>query len=342
MKRAYAPLIDGLNIIPLLYPNLGFQKSGNMLHFDKVFASFHDPVVELVERAEDADLLLVPHPFAAARKYPQYMETMLATAARLEKKLLVVLYGDSDEIVDLPNTVVLRTSQYSYHKRQNDIMMPAYAEDLLGGQPFIARQKTQRPTVGFCGWSKPRDLKNLVGTFVKNAAVELRALSNPSLRSELKGITLRSRAMQALRDTDGIVCNFIERSSYSGHKNTIRLDPTQARSEFIANMEGSDFVLCAKGDGNFSYRFYETLSMGRIPLLLDTHCCLPLEHRIDYSAFVCRVPLTDLRNIGTRIREWYDACSPEEWMKRQQLARDAFEKQLYAPAFFKMLFDEVL
>lgn len=342
MKRAYAPLIDGLQVIPLLYPNLGFRSSGNMLHFDNVFAGFTEPVVELVGSAQEADVLLVPHPFAAARKHDAYMAQMTEAAVRLGKKLVLVLYGDSDEIITIPNTVVLRTSQYSYRKQPHELMMPAYAEDLLAGRAFTPRAKGDRPTVGFCGWSKPKNLKNRIGTFVKNALTEAKALVNGDRRSELKGITLRSRALDCLRGTDGIVCNFIERSSYSGHKNTISLDPVRARQEFVANMEGSDFVLCVKGDGNFSYRFYETLSMGRIPLLLDTHCCLPLEDRIDYSAFVCRVPLSDLRNIGIRVREWYDACSPEEWMKRQQLARDAFTKQLCAPAFFRILFDELL
>lgn len=342
MKRAYAPLIDGQQIIPPLYPNLGFRSSGNMLHFDKVFAACTEPVVELVDRAEDADILLIPHPFAAARKHEAYMTRMTETAVRLGKKLVLVLYGDSDEIINLPNAVVLRTSQYSYRKQNNEIMMPAYAEDLLAGRTFTPRAKGDRPTIGFCGWSKPRDLKNLVGTFVKNAVTEAKALVNSDRRSELKGITLRSRALSSLRGTDGIICNFIERSSYSGHKNTISLDPQRARQEFVANMEGSDFVLCVKGDGNFSYRFYETLSMGRIPLLLDTHCCLPLEDRIDYSAFVCRVPLSDLRNIGTRVREWYGAHSPQEFAARQQSARDAFAEALSTPKFFAIAFRELL
>lgn len=342
MKKVYAPLIDGLQIIPLLYPNLGFRPSGNMLHFDKTFAGFTTPVVELTDTPEAADFLLIPHPFAAARRHPAYVDRMVATATRLGKNLIVVLYGDSDEILRLPHTIVLRTSQYAYRKQANDVMMPAYAEDLLADRPFVPRHKAEKPTIGFCGWSQPRDYKNRIGTFIKNAIVEARALADSKVRSELKGITLRARALHALRNDTRVICNVIERSSYSGHRHTIGLDPLRARREFIENMEGSDFVLCVKGDGNFSYRFYETLSMGRIPLLLDTHCCLPLEGIVDYGACVCRVPLPELRQIGAHARRWYDACSPDEFVEKQRKARAAFTDALSTPRFLERLFREVL
>ena len=38
-----------------------------------------------------------------------------------------------------------------------------------------------------------------------------------------------------------------------------------------------------RGAGNFSYRFYETLMMGRIPIFIDTDCVLPFEELINFS-----------------------------------------------------------
>jgi hypothetical protein len=48
-----------------------------------------------------------------------------------------------------------------------------------------------------------------------------------------------------------------------------------ARVEFLTNLKNSLFCFCFRGAGNFSYRLYECLMMGRIPVLIDTDCVLP-------------------------------------------------------------------
>ena len=47
-------------------------------------------------------------------------------------------------------------------------------------------------------------------------------------------------------------------------------------------MLSAPFVICLRGNGNFSVRFYETLALGRIPILIDTDCVLPLNSEIDW------------------------------------------------------------
>jgi hypothetical protein len=62
--------------------------------------------------------------------------------------------------------------------------------------------------------------------------------------------------------------NFILRDKWfngayeDGRLNRARMD--ESRREYVENMFGSDYVLCTRGSGNFSIRFYETLSSGRI------------------------------------------------------------------------------
>ena len=41
-----------------------------------------------------------------------------------------------------------------------------------------------------------------------------------------------------------------------------------------------------RGAGNFSYRFYEALSFGRIPILIDTDTLLPLQTKIEWSEHI--------------------------------------------------------
>lgn len=59
---------------------------------------------------------------------------------------------------------------------------------------------------------------------------------------------------------------------------------------YWAQMRRSRFVLCPRGRGLNSRRFFETLAAGRIPVLISDAVKLPLEGLIDYAAFTVRVP----------------------------------------------------
>jgi hypothetical protein len=64
-----------------------------------------------------------------------------------------------------------------------------------------------------------------------------------------------------------------------------------ARREYYNNLAAGDITFCSRGNGNFSYRFYEALSFGRIPLLIDTDCELPFERRgaINWDDYIIRI-----------------------------------------------------
>ena len=70
-----------------------------------------------------------------------------------------------------------------------------------------------------------------------------------------------------------IPTNFIIRKGFwaSG------VDRQIARKEYFDNISQNIFNFCYRGAGNFSYRFYETLMMGKIPVLVDTDCVFPIE-----------------------------------------------------------------
>lgn len=53
------------------------------------------------------------------------------------------------------------------------------------------------------------------------------------------------------------------------------IEKIQARQDFINNIKDNLFTFCFRGEGNFSYRFYETLMMGRIPIVINTNCSFP-------------------------------------------------------------------
>ena len=91
------------------------------------------------------------------------------------------------------------------------------------------------------------------------------------------------QAIKALRECRDISVNFIIRNSYSSHANTIELLAEEARGQYIDNILKSDLSLAVRGDANISCRFYEILSLGRVPLFVDTDCVLPMENVVDYK-----------------------------------------------------------
>ena len=99
-------------------------------------------------------------------------------------------------------------------------------------------------------------------------------------------------------------------------------------------MVNSDFVLCPKGDGNYSVRFYEALSLGRIPILIDTDMVLPLEETLDYSKFILRVDHADMHRLEDIVADFYEALSNEEFQAMQMEAREAFATHLRYDSFF--------
>jgi hypothetical protein len=337
MLTLYTQRLPGVPLVPLLYPNFGRDDRATALFIKGAFAEFKGPLIAVTDDPAAADALLIPHNFKSVRDRREYLLHIANLSRTHRKRIVVFWHGDDDVPVELPNTIVFRTSLYGARKRPEEIAMPTYAEDLLRGDPLCMREKSDTPTIGFCGWAEYRDLKNRVGSLLRNALVEAQVVLRRDLRLRClrKGLSIRRDAIRILRRSDRVHTNFLIRSSYSGHRDTIRMDPAIARREYRDNLLGCDLALVVKGDGNYSYRFYEALSLGRVPLLIDTDCVLPLADRIDYDAFVLRVPLAELSALPERARTWWDRCPPEAFAAAQRSARQAFTEHLSTVSFLR-------
>src|SRR5262245_47773859 len=93
------------------------------------------------------------------------------------------------------------------------------------------------------------------------------------------GIYLRKLVMSHLNASRRVETSFIVRDAYFGGNPAPQ---SRIRTEYIQNILESDYVLCVRGNGNFSFRFFETMSLGRTPVLIDTDCVLPLDFMHDY------------------------------------------------------------
>ena len=95
----------------------------------------------------------------------------------------------------------------------------------------------------------------------------------------------------------------------------------KARQEYVQNMIESDYILCARGAGNFSYRLYETLSCGRIPVFIDTDCVLPYNFAIEWKKYCVWVNEGELSHIAEKVAEFHSRLSPQEFLDLQSACR---------------------
>jgi hypothetical protein len=83
--------------------------------------------------------------------------------------------------------------------------------------------------------------------------------------------------------------------------------------------------VCARGAGNFSYRLYETMMMGRIPIIIDTDQCFPFDNILQYNEFCVIIDYTEIESAEQKIKEWLNKKSESEIEQIQNINRNVWE-----------------
>ena len=255
-------------------------------------------------------------------------ERVVATAREAGKPAVVFVTGDEHRTVR-DASLVLQTSLERSKRLPNEFALPAWSEDFvtahLRGEVPI-RRKAPRPVVGFCG-----------------LAPERRGI-RARLRAHEAHTSVRARALHLLREHRALDTNFVVRDRFLGGAivgGVVDADAMRrVRSEYVRNMVESDYVICARGAGNFSYRLYETLSCGRIPVFVDTDAVLPWTSRPTGG------PLhlgrrVGARPIGERVAEFHDAIGDEEFVDLQHSCRRFWEHYVAPEGFFACFHDHL-
>jgi len=313
--------LSGARVVPFLASS---DQGGKRL-FQNLPTGSYDGIFRSVTDPAAAQVHIIPHEYAVMRSHPQVLASYIEGAKRAGKPVLLSAYQDDPEPLNVKGAAIFRASLYKSKQSKGEIVMPAYVEDLgaqYGHNPLI----TKDASVGFVGKAGFRNTLEAVRYGVRNYVVRQGA--------DREGIYFRRSALDALRRHPSVKVNAIIRRSFSAHKDTIERPEEELRAEYVANMRDSLFTLAPRGDGNYSLRFYETLSMGRIPILIDTDMALPFEDKIAYDQFIVRVPWKDIARIGEYVDRFLEKPT-EEIVEAQRKAREAFERYLYMPAFLR-------
>lgn len=260
------------------------------------------------------------------------------------KPLLVYWASDASEPFPYEGVTVLRPSLFRSRPEPRAFALPGFHEDLLEyvGGALPVRERREWAVVSFCGYAPapPPVAGGVVGRARRRVGDMRRAWAVRRGEPLAEDRYVRWHALRALERQSAVAVSFVERSDFGGGAVFPELDVERwrvAREEFVANMAASDYVLCVRGGGNYSYRLTETLALGRIPVFVDTDCVLPWADRIPWQEHVVWLDRRDLPRIGERIAAFHAALSAEAFEALQRRNRELYEEWLSPLGFHRKL-----
>jgi hypothetical protein len=290
---------------------------------------------------EDCDYLLYSlQPLISSCFDPNAPEglRLSALAKKFNKPLLVFYQGDSSEPLPFENAIVFRTSFDFSHKKSYEHAIPVIVSDPLkhlGLSSIQVRQKKDRASVGFCG--NLRDVRlnpSWFRKFTKNLGYGIigmprlyRAFQTVGIHfSRAPGRIARTQAAAALLRSSRVDFNLIERPASIWDGGFCSKTLKEMRRDFWQNLIGNDYALCLRGNGNFSFRFYEALACGRIPLFINTDSPLPFSDVINYKDYCVWVDISEIEHAGDILADFHARLTPRAFIDRQHACRELWEQ----------------
>jgi hypothetical protein len=333
---------------PMLYPSWGNPPVNDRVLLRGMLAKQHNfdtSFYSITDKPEDADMVLMPYSHRVVRRaYPEILEECLIASKKYDIALLIEGIEDVEHKIDTPNTYVIRYGGYRFERGQNEIVIPPLANDLLemyqDGQLQLRHKTTDKPVVGFAGWGS-LTLYQTLRTVTKELPDRLRGILDSRFRAKKKGTFFRKSAMSVLTSSPLVTSNFIVRTGYSGHIDTATDSIKNLQEEFVNNLLQSDYGLDVRGDANASTRLYEMLSLGRIPLIIDTERNFPFSDEVEYSKFSLIVDFRDIKKLPKIISEFHESLTDDEFVAMQKAARDAFVRHFRIDALMPHIIKEL-
>jgi hypothetical protein len=235
---------------------------------------------------------------------------------------LVFFNNDFDKPLILKNTIILRTSFYKNEQLNNEFSIPGWSK-----QPILKNinlNKELKPSISYCGYINPLFKKSL--NYYIN---ELKNYATPIYKR--KGSYFRKKAIIKLNNDPRINSKFIIRNSFFG---IITEDKIKLRNEYYDNIITSIYSLVIRGEGNYSYRLYEVMSCGRIPVFVNTKCVLPYDWIIPYKDIFIWIEYNEIDLIADKIIEFHSKYSNEQLLDLQFKIKDIYINYLSTIGFF--------
>jgi hypothetical protein len=267
-------------------------------------------------------------------------------AASVDKPILIDATCDFDKPLIIPHASILRFGLFKTLKRQQEFERPYWTKQSQKNEleALPIHNYSSKPSVGFSGTTNsPGKLFHIgrsLPLFISKRLLAKGRIARPIDLRLKKGMshTLRAGAMQFLSRDARIQCNFDITNNLSDYYNSANPNRSSIEAIFNENMSKSDYILCVRGVGNYTPRFYMTLNAGRIPLVVDTDKTFPFEEKIH----MVKVPPHSLHNIADFMIQHFESTTPQELIEMKRENRETYNKFLAPHTYIPNLIQSIV
>lgn len=251
-----------------------------------------------------------------------------------QKPVIAFYLRDSEKPLPLENAIVFRSSLTRKGRQRNEFAYPAngrsFPEHLLREFPEFLSW-TERPKVGFRGQSVAMRLpfKTAVKTGINGFLQQVGVSYKLATRFNF-GYLQRRNAIRKLAGSSEIDFDWQLTSVADTYLE-------ESRPAYIRNIFNNQYSLCVSGHGNYSFRFYEVMAAGRIPLFVNTDCVLPLEEIIDYKKLVVWIEDQELSRTTATLLTFHRKHNGHLLKEKQAEIKNTWQTYFQGNNFYRYL-----
>ena len=341
MLKAYIPndikiKINKRSLFLLVRP---FYSDGKWVMDERIMKSWNLNIakIKLVDDVMIADFILLPYSinYYFNNKLLTYLEKYNQICISNNIKAYGFISGDINKSYpEYDNIFYFRMGGFKSQLSNKNLGFPAALSDyhkiLYETKNIKLRKKNNNPIVGFCGYANSSQIKRFKECSLQFIDNIFRYVINPN-RTDYETLFpsgyVRYNLLKIIEKSDGISPNIIYRKRYRAGSYSKR-EREKSTLEYYNNIRESDYILCIRGGGNYSRRLYETLLMGRIPILINTDCILPLEEHINWQDHVIFIDWEERLNIVDKIKEFHNSLTNEDFQNLQLKNRKLWIEKL--------------
>lgn len=313
-------------VFPLLF-DLVFKKNSNLLsHYS------------IVEEVSLADIVVFPINYTSFLKHKKAFSMLNATAKRHQKPIWIYTAGDYGFTNYIPNTYTFRLGGFNSKLDKNTFVIPSFINDPYKSflaHPFSVLKQEEKPSIGFVGHAQSGILKYLK-EYSNHLKYQLKRTLKKTLvdkQSFYPSSLKRANYLEQLALNEHLKTDFILRNKYraGSHSTSTQKESSQ---QFYNNIFKNGYTFCLRGVGNFSVRFYETLAVGRIPVVIDTDCRFPLNHKINWTEHCVIIKQNSKKSVAEHTLDFHQNLSETEFSELQKNNRNLWLNLLQREAYF--------
>ena len=113
------------------------------------------------------------------------------------------------------------------------------------------------------------------------------------------------------------------------------------KKDYVNTIKNCTFPLVMRWDGNYSYRLSEVMSLGKIPLFIDTNCRLPFDDKIDYKKLFVWVPYKDIKKIQQYIDNYLTQHKDYLYEISQEI-RKIYENYFILSSYYTKIVEQLM